>query len=271
MIDYIISGGIGFIGKNLACHLSDTKKTFKILDKLCGCNVCDGLNTLSQPECKTFVHLAAFTNVRESLKRPVVAINSNITGLTSCLDFARLNKANFIYTSSMGAPSSMSPYTASKYAGEFICNAYREAYGLNATVLRLSNVYGPHSKHKGSVVSAFIKRCCDMRDIEIFGNGLQTRDFVHVDDVCKTILKRPKKSLIRVASGKTTSIIELAEIIRDLSDKLLNFRPNIKWSARIRGEVEKVGSDTDIKATMLLEDGLRSTFEWFKEHYSTIK
>lgn len=265
-MDYIISGGLGFIGKNLSIKLSKSGKNVKILDRLCGQNVCDKLPGLEKS--KTFVHLAAFTNVRESIRDPKKAVSDNVLGILNCIEYARKAKAHFIYTSSMGAPLALSAYSASKYAGEVICNAYRESYGLPVTTLRLSNVYGPHSKHKGSVVASFIKCCLERRDITIYGNGLQTRDFVHVDDVVNTIINCQKRKTINVSSGTVTSIIELAEIIRDLSDKLIGFKPEISWKATVRGEIDKVDTSTDIKTTVLLEEGLKSTFEWFKKHYS---
>jgi len=268
-MDFVISGGLGFIGINLATYLVEQRKTFKVLDKMCNQDICESSQLKNLPKFQTFVHLAAFTNVRQSILLPSKAINENILGLTNCLDCVRDTKAHFIYTSSMGAPLSLSPYQASKLAGEFICNAYRESYGVEATTLRLSNVYGPRSKYKNSVVSSFIKRCCDGEDIEIFGNGLQTRDFVHVEDVCNTIINCTKQKTINVASGTTISILELAEIIRHLSFELINFRPEIKWKAAVRGEIEKVDANTDITPTVLLEDGLKSTFEWFKDYYIT--
>lgn len=266
-MDYIISGGLGFIGKNLSINLSKSGKNVKILDKMCGQDVCQKLPGLEKS--RRFVHLAAFTNVRESIRDPKKAINSNILGITNCIEYARKAKAHFIYTSSMGAPNSLSAYSASKYAGELVCNAYRESYGLRVNILRLSNVYGPHSKHKNSVVASFIKCCLDQRDITIHGNGLQTRDFVHVDDVVKTIIKCPKRKITNVASGTATSIIELAEMIRHISSKVTGFKPEISWKAAVRGEIDKVDTSTDIKATVLLEEGLKDTFEWFKRHYSS--
>lgn len=263
-MDYIISGGLGFIGKNLSIKLSKSNRKFKILDKLCGQDVC--LRLPGMEKTKKFVHLAAFTNVRLSIKNPKMAINENVAGIINCIEFAKKCGAHFIYTSSQGAPAALSPYSASKLAGESICNAFRESYGLDATTLRLSNVYGPHSKHKGSVIPAFIKRCLDRRDIKIYGNGMQTRDFIHVDDVVNTIINCSKQKLINVASGTSISILELAEIIRDLSDKIIGFRPNIEWEAPIKGEITKVDTSTDISQTVLLEEGLKSTFEWFKDH-----
>lgn len=263
-LDMIISGGLGFIGKNLLVELMKTGMRYEIIDRICGYDVCSTEVTHEMAHCSTFVHLAAFTNVRESLKWPSVAVKQNLSGTANCLEHARKVGAHFIFTSSMGAPQALSPYSASKLACEAVCNAYRESYDMDITVLRLSNVYGPYSKHKGSVISKFINHCLDHQPLEIYGDGKQTRDFIYVEDVCKTIMQQRREKLIRVASGITTPIIEIAERIRNLSSKLINFRPDIVFKDAVQGEINQVDSRTDISQTVLLEKGLKSTFEWFK-------
>ena len=261
-----MSGGLGFIGTNLAIELKNRNKVFTILDKLNGCDVCEVV--ITYPDCTTFVHLAAFTNVRDSIKWPISAVTENSVGIVKCLHYAKRLGSHFIFTSSMGAPSSLSPYTASKLAGEAFCTAYRESYGLDTTVLRLSNVYGPFSKHKESVVAKFIKLCLDSKPIEIFGNGMQTRDFVHVDDVVRTIIRCSKAKMLNVSSGKATTILDLAEMIRSLSAELTGFTPEIVWRNAIKGEIGEVKPKTNIRPKISLEEGLRSTFKWYMEHYA---
>jgi len=264
-MDYIITGGLGFIGTNLSIKLASINAKFAVLDRLNGFDICE--DPISFKECKTLVHLAAFTNVRGSIEWPVTAIRENIKGIVNCLQYAKDTKPHLIFTSSMGAPSSLSPYTASKLACEAICTAYRESYGIEITVLRLANVYGPHSKHKTSVVARFIKSCLEKRDLEIFGNGLQTRDFIHVDDVVRTILGCTKAKVINVGSGIATSVLELAEIIRALSTELTDFTPEIIWKDANRGEIKKVEPRTSILARVNLKTGLELTFKWYVEHY----
>jgi len=99
----------------------------------------------------------------------------------------------------MGASELQSPYSASKLACEEFCTTYRQTFGVKVNVLRLSNVYGPHSIHKTSVIAKFIKQCINRKDLEIFGDGMQTRDFVHVDDVIDTIINCKKFNPLNVA------------------------------------------------------------------------
>jgi len=264
-MDYIISGGLGFIGKNLVIKLRELKKEFQVLDRLNDFDVIK--DPIFHAWCNTFVHLAAFTNVRESIEHPVKSIMENTEGTLSCLHYARESGAHFIFASSMGAAKSLSPYSASKLAGEAFCVAYRASYDTPTTILRLANVYGPHSKHKESVVAKFIKNCLDRENIKIYGDGLQTRDFIHVDDVVRTILHCSKAKLINVGSGKATSILKLAEMIRSLSAELTGYIPEIVWKDANNGEISTVKPKTNIRAKVDLETGLRSTFKWFMEHY----
>ena len=86
------------------------------------------------------------------------------------------------------APRPLSPYGASKLAGEGLCSAFAGSYGLPATALRFTNVYGPYSYHKGSVVAAFMKRIMDGEPLVVYGDGNQTRDFLYVDDLCRAVI-----------------------------------------------------------------------------------
>ena len=265
-MNYIISGGAGFIGQNLVKSLP--KPYFStILDISQGQGQDLRKDVITVPICDTFVHLAALTNVRYSLINPQKVILDNCKMTLNCLEYARSRKAQFIFTSSMGAPELLSPYSASKLACEAFCTTYQRTFDVKVSVLRLSNVYGPHSVHKTSVIAKFIKQCINKEDLEIYGNGLQIRDFIHVDDVTKTIVNYRYTNHLNVASGTTISILELAEIIRHLSIKYLSHTPKITHLPTIKGEIKKVKPSTDIKPTTSIHDGLDNTFKWFMENY----
>lgn len=266
-MEYVISGGLGFIGKNLTFKLNKSRKnhTLHILDK------CSGDNLIIDPiiisTCDSFIHLAAATNVRESIDNPKHHILQNTEITLNCLNYARVCGSSLIFASSMGAPKSLSPYSASKLACEAFCKAYHESYNLNIKILRLSNVYGPHSLHKTSVIAKFIRLCLDKKPLTIIGNGLQTRDFVHVDDVVKAIIKPSKSNITNIATGEVTTILSLARMIRHLSSTLTSFTPEIHFFTAVEGEINQVDVTTDIKPTINLEVGLELTFKWFMEHY----
>ena len=264
--NYIITGGLGFIGKNLSNDLSSLNQSPIVLDLLTGCDLCKTEIILSN--CDTLIHLAALTNVRSSILNPTETFTQNCASTLNCLNYAKEHNVHFIFTSSMGAPASLSPYSASKLACEALCTAYRESLGVKTTILRLSNVYGSHSLHKTSVIAKFIKNCIDKQPLTIFGDGSQTRDFIHVDDVTRSIINCPDVSLINIASGTIISILHLAQRIQGLSTKLLSFTPEIHFTDAIKGEINSVDSSTDIEPTVDLNDGLKNTFKWFIGNYN---
>ena len=261
--NYIISGGEGFIGTNLADKIPEDD-SLTILDKKLGYDLC--IKPIKVSHCDTFIHLAAITNVRDSLQHPKKVILDNCSMTLRCLDYVRAQGSHFVFSSSMGAPELLSPYSASKLACEEFITTYRKTYNVKATILRLSNVYGPYSMHKTSVVAKFIKQCIDHGPLEIYGNGLQTRDFVYIDDVVSTIIKC-RMRLVNVASGASTAVSELAETIRHISMKFLNYRPEIVYLDAIKGEITEINPLTDIRPATTLYKGLTTTFKWFMDNY----
>ncbi len=154
---------------------------------------CEGIDVV--------VHLAANTGVAPSVENPRQDMEANVIGTFNILEAARLAGAkNFIFASSGApigeveppiheeiAPKPVSPYGASKLAGEAYCSAYYRTFGLKTVSLRFGNVYGPRSKHKNSVVAKFFKQALAGEPLEIYGDGNQTRDFIYIDDliVCR--------------------------------------------------------------------------------------
>ncbi len=147
------------------------------------------------------VHLAANTGVRPSVRNPRMDMEANVIGTFNILEAARLNNVRRFIFASSGAPIGecrppiheempahpISPYGASKLAGEGYCSAYCKAYGLETVCLRFSNIYGPNSGHKNSVIAKFIKKALNKETIEIYGDGEQTRDFIFIEDLIRAI------------------------------------------------------------------------------------
>ncbi len=113
-------------------------------------------------------------------------------------------------------PHPVSPYGASKLAGEGYCSAFYGSYGLKTCSLRFSNIYGPFSYHKGSVIAKFFKNIQAGKDLTIFGDGQQTRDFLYVKDLCQAIMASltaevPYGEAIQLGTGQGTSVNEMME------------------------------------------------------------
>ena len=178
------------------------------------------------------VHLAANTGVQPSIENPIEDLRNNVIGTCNYLNAAKNNNVRIFITASSGATLGnvkpplhedmltrpISPYGASKLATEAYCSAFYNSYGLRTGILRFSNVYGPLSHRKNSVVAKFIRSSLLRNIIQINGDGTQTRDFIYIDDLVDAIYKCAVSNIIKcdilqISSGKETSINQLSEII----------------------------------------------------------
>lgn len=298
----LVTGGAGFIGANLVRMLLDRGKQVTVLDDLsaCGFEYLEGLpiefikgNILDAdlvnrvvPGHHGIVHLAAQTGVPGSLADPRTDCDVNVIGTLNMLEAARAFKIpRFLFASSNAplgrqsppasedkVPRPISPYGASKLAGEAYCLAYHGSWGLRTVVLRFANLYGPFSAHKTSVVAAFFNDISAKGQITIQGDGEQTRDFIHVDDVCRASMaaldSKISGEVFQIASGLETSILELASIVQGLVGKAINVRHKSERQSDIKKNysvVTKAGTMLGWTSQMELSAGLRNTWEWFKK------
>jgi len=235
------------------------------------------------------VHLAAQTGVMPSLEDPGLGCQLNVGGTLNLLMAARKHGVERFVFASSGAtlgdqslplheekvPKPESPYGASKLAGEAYCQAFHRAFGLSAVSLRFSNVYGRYSFKKGSVVAEFLRSAFAGRPLVIFGDGSQTRDFIHASDICQAIVKASSRDVggevFQIATERETTIEELATRIQDLFASNLHQRVEILHKPRRTGEVLRNTSKITKARTLLgfhpeveLDRGLDETFSWFQ-------
>jgi len=235
------------------------------------------------------VHLAANTGVGPSVEDPRADCLANVIGTFNYLEAARINKvARFIFASS-GAPAGeveppiheelpphpVSPYGASKLAGEGYCSAYNRTFGIDTVMLRFGNVYGPGSLHKSSVVAKFIRQALDKEILEIYGDGTQTRDFIYIDDLINALILAATREKIggeafQIASSQETTVGEITEkLVKILDQNGVHQVQVINGETRL-GDVKRNYSDTS-KAKLKLgwqpmmrqEEGLNRTVEYF--------
>ena len=238
------------------------------------------------------VHLAANTGVIPSIENPRKDCITNVIGTFNYLEAARAQSVmRFILASSGGtvignceppiheelAPHPVSPYGASKLAGEGYCSAYFQTFGIETVALRFGNVYGPGSGHKNSAVAKFIRRALKGETLEIYGDGAQTRDFIYVEDLVDAIVKSANTEgvggeIFQVATSSETSVNEIAEKLDFVFRK--ESLPSIKISHvnPLPGEVRRNFADTSKAFDMLgwraqttLEEGLLKTVKWYRE------
>lgn len=239
--------------------------------------------------CDAIVHFAANTGVGPSVEDPRADCMANVIGTFNYLEAARLNNIpRFIFASS-GAPAGeveppiheelpphpVSPYGASKLAGEGYCSAYNKSFGIDTVMLRFGNVYGPGSLHKSSVVAKFIRKAFDGEVLEIFGDGSQTRDFIYIDDLINAVMLAATKKevggeVFQIASNKETTIGEITEKLVKTLKKFGVTDVVVKNSEKRLGDVMRNYSNTS-KAKMILgwspqanqEVGLERTVKYF--------
>lgn len=235
------------------------------------------------------IHLAANTGVQPSIKNPDFDFEINTAGTFNLLLAARNNKVNkFIFASSGASVGEceppiheevpahpMSPYGSSKLCGEAYCSAFNKSYGLETISLRFSNVYGPKSYNKSSVVAKVINRAIKGEIIEINGDGNQTRDFIFVLDLVEAILSSLKTKtkggqIFQIASGKEISINRLIQIISNQFQIKNKFFPNIKYKDKLDGDVIRNFANIDKAKNVLnwkplvgLDQGLKQTVSDF--------
>jgi UDP-glucose 4-epimerase len=235
------------------------------------------------------VHLAAHTGVGPSVENPRQDMESNVIGTFNLLEAARQNVVKrFVFASSGApigeceppiheeiAPHPVSPYGASKLAGEGYCSAYYRTYGLETVALRFGNVYGPRSKHKNSVIATFFKRALSGKPLEIFGDGDQTRDFIYIDDLITAILLAARSpvggDVFQIATFKETTVNEIAQTIKKIVEAETGQPVTVVHKGSRPGDVRRNYSDISKAMNRLgylpkntLEKGLRSTLNYYR-------
>ena len=246
---------------------------------------------LCSEKIDVIVHLAANTGIPQSVENPKNDLETNVIGTFNILEAARkCGVEKFIFASSgapLGdvtppiheeiAPHPVSPYGASKLAGEGYCSAFYRTFNLNTVVLRFANVYGPHSRNKESVVAKFIKKGLRNDVIEIFGDGNQTRDFIFVEDLVNAIILSAERNkfggeVFQIATNKETTVNELIKMLKkNFSNLGINYLKTVNASLRI-GDIRRNFSDIT-KAQKLLrwdamtkiDDGIKKTINWYLE------
>ncbi|OGL44446.1 MAG: hypothetical protein A2W05_10710 [Candidatus Schekmanbacteria bacterium RBG_16_38_10] len=241
------------------------------------------------------VHLAAQSGVPTSIENPLFDCTTNIIGTVNLLDACRENDVNKFIFASSGAPLGeveppiheeklprpVSPYGASKLAGEAYCSAYYKTFGIKTVVLRFGNVYGPRSNHKSSIVAKFFKRAFEGLPLEIYGDGTQTRDFIFIEDLCNAIYLSLTKlfssdnsvagEIFQIATFKETTVSEIAFKIKAIIEKESGMSVNIVHADKRPSDVQRNYSDISKAINILgyepeydLDDGLAVTFKAFK-------
>jgi UDP-glucose 4-epimerase len=299
---WLVTGGCGFIGSNLVQRLCQADCRVRVLDNFSITrDVPDARAEVVEGDVRDWeavraavdgsgvvIHLAAQSGVIPSIEDPRKDFEVNVGGTLNLLMACRdAGVKRLVFASSNAAlgevpapfeetkvPHPLSPYGASKLAGEAYCLAFGGSFGLQTVALRFANAYGPLSSHKNSAVAKFLKRALAGQPIIIYGDGTQTRDFVYVDDVCDAILLATEADcaaeVFHIASAVETRIIDLARLIQDVvgQDTPIVHEERRQGEAyRISASIEKAHRLLGFSPKVAMEEGVKRTYDWFARHY----
>lgn len=268
----LVTGGAGFIGKNLVGFLQSNHEV-TIYDNLSNSSIEDirpliikGAkfvqadildHTSLQKSCAGFdviIHLAAQSDVAESLKNPEFTNEVNVAGTTNVLKCCAKNKIKKLIFASSAAvygnldyivdenttPNPLSPYGQSKLDAEIEIEKFAKQNDIDAVSLRMFNVYDlSYGKHSG-VISKFVENVSNDLPIIINGDGKQTRDFIFIEDIVSAFdcaiknIDGKKGNVYNIATGSSVSIEEIAELIVAKSGKEIE----IKHQAPVQGDIK---------------------------------
>jgi UDP-glucose 4-epimerase len=309
----LVTGGAGFIGSHLSEYMLKKGHEVVVLDDFSSGGAINIRHLLDHRSFKlvrgdirnydlvrrvttnldVVFHLAAKIHVDESIINPEETLSVNVKGTLNILNACKENdvkrliyaSSSEVYGSSKYTPmdedhplNPASPYAASKAAADRLCFSYYNTYNLDAVIVRNFNTFGPGQKSSGygGAISIFIRRALkDMPPI-IYGDGLQTRDYLYVEDAVNAynlVMETPELAgeAINFGTGVDTSITDIAEKILRLMGKEEKLIP--RHVASRPGEVRQLCADItkakrllNFKPTYTLEEGLKELIKWHEDY-----
>ncbi len=315
---YFVTGGAGFIGsafvrmllgspapslvvnfdkltyagnlENLAPVADDKRYRFVHGD------ICDAAlvnRTIAETEPDVIVNFAAESHVDRSILSPAPVFETNLRGTFTMLEAARTNKTpKFLHVStdevygSIPAPHdadedyplrASSPYSASKAGSDLLALSYFVTYGMPVMVTRASNNYGPY-QFPEKLIPLMISNAIEDKALPIYGDGMQVRDWLYVDDHCRAILAVIERGrageIYNIGGSRALPNVEVVERILDTVGKPRSLMQTVKdrpgHDRRYALTSEKLMRETGWQAQMPFEAGLRATIDWYRANAAWI-
>jgi UDP-glucose 4-epimerase len=240
----LVTGGSGFIGRHIVATLAAAGATVRVVDLqphpdpdvdlvVGDIAEADTIEAAFDGGFDGVVHLAAVTSVLKSIEHPELTYRTNVQGTHRLLEGARaagVGALVFASTNAVTGPMDepaiteraplrpMTPYGATKAAGEMLMSAYTAVYGVRCTYLRLTNVYGPGMQAKDSIVARLMRAIRLGNTFEIYGDGQQVRDYVHVSDVAQAarlaLSDEGWHGPVVIGTGHSLSVLEVVDEVR---------------------------------------------------------
>jgi UDP-glucose 4-epimerase len=246
----LVTGGTGFIGRRLVRSLVEAGTEVTVLDQrpfpdtgvpsVIG-DICDEsvLTRAVKPGTDAIFHLAAITSVVKSIDDPAGTYQTNVAATAGLLELARTTGVKAFLLASTNAVIGnvgeaviserspmrpISPYGATKAAGEVLLNSYTAFYGMAGCAMRFSNVYGPGMESKDSFIPRLMRAARDGKGVQVRGDGSMLRDVVHVDDVVAGILaawRAGHTGPVILGSGQSVSVNDMVDAARSVTGAAL--------------------------------------------------
>jgi len=245
--------------------------------------------------CGAVLHLAARAGVRPSIEEPVLYSSINVDGTVELLEACResgvlrfvFGSSSSVYGDSTAPPfretapaiSPISPYAATKRAGELLCEVYAHLYGMRIASLRFFTVYGPRQR-PDLAIHRFTRILASGGTIQQYGDGTSERDYTHVDDIVQGVLGAlrwvadpgPAHEIFNLGESRTVSLSRLIELIAEA----LGVVPAIEYLPEQPGDVRRTCADVSkakqilgYDPTMPIERGIPAFVDWFKGYHGS--
>jgi dTDP-glucose 4,6-dehydratase len=306
----LVTGGAGFIGSNFVRRIVNRTypgvSQLTVLDKLTYAGTLKNLEMLPKESFEfikgditnpdlisdltkrhdAIVNFAAESHVDRSITGARDFIETNVLGVQNLLAASLHNKVSvFVQVSTDEVYGSISegswseeypllpnsPYSASKASADLICRSYNRTFEMDIRVTRCSNNYGPH-QFPEKVIPLFVTNLIDNGKVPLYGNGLNVRDWLHVDDHCDgiySVLSEGKSgNIYNIGGGRELTNRELTEIILrkfDCDDSSIEYvTDRLGHDLRYSVSHEKISRELGYKPKINFEDGIEETIEWYK-------
>ena len=234
---------------------------------------------------QAIVHLAAWAGVRPSLENPEIYAKVNVTGTVNLLQLGRdfqvssflFGSSSSVYGGSERIPFSeddpvdrpISPYAATKRAGELLCHTYAHHYSMNITCLRFFTVYGPRQRPE-MAIHKFARLIRNGQEVPVYGDGESRRDYTYVDDITAGIVQalraNPRFEIINLGESRTTTLLALIAGL----ERMLGKRARLRFLPEQPGDMRTTYADISKARRILgympatpIEEGLRRFAGWF--------
>lgn len=310
----LVTGGAGFIGSNFVRRIVNGRYSgvsqLTVLDKLTYAGTLKNLEMLpadsfefikgdiANPDLisdltkhhDAIVNFAAESHVDRSITGARDFIETNVLGVQNLLAASLQNQVSvFVQVSTDEVYGSISegswseeypllpnsPYSASKASADLICRSYNRTFGMDIRVTRCSNNYGPH-QFPEKVIPLFVTNLIDNGKVPLYGNGLNVRDWLHVDDHCDgiySVLNKGKSgNIYNIGGGRELTNRELTEIILRKFDRdessIECVTDRLGHDLRYSVSHEKITRELGYKPKINFEDGIEETIEWYKRNES---